>query len=93
MRKRFIKWLIKLILPYHHLSKNGSGRRKKELTSTEKGLRVAEGLDNSIAEEMGHESPLDEAIQTATDLHGNEISADYRTSHLTGKFPGKNMGD
>ena len=30
MRKRFIKWLIKVLMPGYHLSKNGSGRKKKE---------------------------------------------------------------
>ncbi len=29
MRKRFLKWLIKVLLPGYHLAKNGSGRRKK----------------------------------------------------------------
>ncbi len=50
MRKWFIKWLIRILLPHHHLSRNGSGRRKK--------------IDISfIAEEMGHESPLGEVDQ------------------------------
>ena len=31
MRKRFLKWLIKVLLPRHHLAENpvGGGRRKK----------------------------------------------------------------
>ncbi len=29
MRKRFVKWLIKVLLPHHHLARNGPGRRKK----------------------------------------------------------------
>lgn len=31
MRKKFLKWLIKLLLPHYHLARNpvGSGRKKK----------------------------------------------------------------
>ena len=48
-----------------------------------KGIKRRKKFDiNAIAEEMGHESPLDD-----------QISNEYRTSHLQGKFPGKNMGD
>jgi len=60
-----------LILSHHHVSRNGSGRKKKGIVDI-----------NKIAEEMGHESPLED-----------QISNDYRTSHLQGNFPGKNMGD
>ncbi len=31
MRKKFLKWLIKGLLPGFHLQKNGTGRKKKEL--------------------------------------------------------------
>ena len=66
----FLKWQIRLLLKQYHLAKNGTGRKKKGMIDI-----------NKIAEEMGHESPLDD-----------QISNDYRTSHL-GKFPGKNLGD
>jgi len=33
MRKKFIKWLIKLLLPHYHLARNpiGSGRKRKAI--------------------------------------------------------------
>ena len=73
----FLKWQIQLLLKNYHLARNGSGRKKKE-----KPIEADYKMLNRIAEEMGHESPL-----------GDEISADYRKSHLLGKFPGKSMGD
>ena len=38
MRKRFLKWLIKLLLPHHHLAKDpvGGGRKKKVEVQNEK---------------------------------------------------------
>jgi len=55
MRKRFIKWLIRTLLPGYHLSKNRSGRRKKI------DIRAGDKIKR-IAEEMGHESPLGDEI-------------------------------
>lgn len=55
MRKRFIKWLIKILLPHHHLAKNGPGRRKKvEIVDMEEVREIVEG--------MGKESPLEDGI-------------------------------
>ena len=55
----FLKWQIRLLLKQYHLSKNpiGGGRRKKEkpIEADYKAFDV-----NTIAEEMGHESPLDD---------------------------------
>ncbi len=49
VRYRFLRWAIPIILPHHHVARNGSGRRKK--------------MDiNAIAEEMGYESPLGDEI-------------------------------
>ena len=36
MRKKFLKYLISVLLPGYHLAKNGSGRKKKEEVQDEK---------------------------------------------------------
>ncbi len=59
VRKRFLQWVIPLVLPHYHLQKNGGGRRKK--------------IDHLNIDD--------------------QISEDYRNSHLRGNFPGHSMGD
>ena len=96
MRKRFIeipaRWLIRFLLKYcipqweirtivhvpkgYHLHKNPVGSGRRKKVDIKAGDKI-----RWIGEEVGHKSPL-----------GDEISNEYRTSHL-GKFPGKNMGD
>jgi len=67
IRRQFLIWVIPIILKGHHLARNGSGRKKKELKSSD----IVERFEKL----------------------GDEISNDYRTSHLQGNFPGKNLGD
>ncbi len=54
IRKRFLMWLIEILLPHHHLAANG-GRKKKgvETISFKKGLTVAKTLDDSISVSSG----------------------------------------
>jgi len=50
MRKRFLKWLIKVLLPHHHLQKDSPGRRRKDFF-----IEVDMGEVQQIVEGMGKE--------------------------------------